>query len=102
MVTQTAEDFDTSDATDAAIASVLIIDDEPIAIKNLSYVLNREGYKVTTRSTGTGGFKALEDQVFDVVITDLKMEKVDGMGILKSTGSRPRSSGDPVNGTWLL
>ncbi len=83
MVTQTAEDFDTPDATDAAIASVLIIDDEPIAIKNLSYVLNREGYKVTTRSTGTGGFKALEDQVFDVVITDLKMDKVDGMGILK-------------------
>ena len=83
MVTQTAENFDTPDSTEATTASVLIIDDEPIAIKNLSYVLNREGYKVTTRSTGTGGFRALEEQVFDVVITDLKMEKVDGMGILK-------------------
>ncbi len=83
MVTQTVENFDTPDASEATTASVLIIDDEPIAIKNLSYVLNREGYKVTTRSTGTGGFKALEEQVFDVVITDLKMEKVDGMGILK-------------------
>ena len=83
MVTQTAENFDTPDAVETASASVLIIDDEPIAIKNLSYVLNREGYKVTTRSTGTGGFRALEDQLFDVVITDLKMDKVDGMGILK-------------------
>ncbi len=83
MATQTAEDFKTPDPTATTRAAVLIIDDEPIAIKNLSYVLNREGYTVTTRSTGTGGFKALEDQTFDVVITDLKMEKVDGMGILK-------------------
>lgn len=65
------------------LPSVLIIDDEPIAIKNLSHVLTREGYSVTARSTGSGGFKVLEEQQFDVVITDLKMDKVDGMGILK-------------------
>ena len=64
-------------------ASILIIDDEPIAIKNLSHLLNKAGYQVTTRNTGSGGFKALEQQSFDVVITDLKMDKVDGMGILK-------------------
>ncbi|MCU7835419.1 MAG: sigma-54 dependent transcriptional regulator [gamma proteobacterium symbiont of Taylorina sp.] len=64
-------------------ASLLIIDDEPIAIKNLSHLLTKAGYQVTTRSTGSGGFKALEEQAFDVVITDLKMDKVDGMGILK-------------------
>ncbi len=63
--------------------SILIIDDEPIAIKNLSHLLTKAGYQVTARSTGSGGFKALEEQTFDVVITDLKMDKVDGMGILK-------------------
>ncbi len=63
--------------------SLLIIDDEPIAIKNLSHLLTKAGYQVTARSTGSGGFKALEEQTFDVVITDLKMDKVDGMGILK-------------------
>lgn len=67
--------------------SLLIIDDEPIAIKNLSHVFTKDGYQVTTRSTGTGGFKVLEDQSFDVVITDLKMDKVDGMGILKKAQS---------------
>ena len=44
------------------LPSVLIIDDEPIAIKNLSHVLTREGYSVTARSTGSGGFKVLEEQ----------------------------------------
>ena len=63
--------------------SLLIIDDEPIAIKNLTHLFTKEGYQVTARSTGSGGFKALEEQKFDVVITDLKMDKVDGMGILK-------------------
>ena len=63
--------------------SLLIIDDEPIAIKNLSHLFTKAGYQVTTRSTGSGGFKILEEQNFDVVITDLKMDKVDGMGILK-------------------
>lgn len=63
--------------------ALLIIDDEPIAIKNLSHLFTKEGYQVTARSTGSGGFKVLEDQSFDVVITDLKMDKVDGMGILK-------------------
>ena len=63
--------------------SLLIIDDEPIAIKNLTHLFTKDGYNVTARSSGSGGFKALEEQKFDVVITDLKMDKVDGMGILK-------------------
>lgn len=63
--------------------SLLIIDDEPIAIKNLSHLFTKAGYQVTTRSTGSGGFKILQEQNFDVVITDLKMDKVDGMSILK-------------------
>ncbi|MCK5649714.1 MAG: sigma-54-dependent Fis family transcriptional regulator [Gammaproteobacteria bacterium] len=65
------------------LPSLLIIDDEPIAIKNLTHLFTRAGYQVTGRSTGSGGFKVLEEHKFDVLITDLKMDKVDGMGILK-------------------
>jgi len=64
------------------LPALLIIDDEPIAIKNLSHLFTKNGYQVTSRSTGPGGFKALEEQTFDVVITDLKMDKIDGMDIL--------------------
>ncbi len=63
-------------------ARLLVIDDEPVAVKNLAYALGKEGYEVTTRGSGSGGLNALEQGRFDVVLTDLRMERVDGMAIL--------------------
>ena len=62
---------------------ILIVDDEPVAVKNLAYALRKNGYDVTTRESGTGGLEALQQQAFDLVLTDLRMERVDGMAILK-------------------
>ncbi len=64
---------------------ILIVDDEPVAVKNLAYALRKNGYDVTTRESGTGGLEALQQQAFDLVLTDLRMEQVDGMEILKRT-----------------
>lgn len=62
---------------------ILVIDDEPVAVKNLAYALAKEGYEVDTRGSGPGGIDAVEQGAFDVVLTDLRMERVDGMAILK-------------------
>jgi len=62
---------------------ILIVDDEAAAVNNLAHVCRKEGHEVTTRTTGMGAIEALENSRFDVVLTDLKMEKVDGMAILK-------------------
>jgi DNA-binding NtrC family response regulator len=64
-------------------ARILIIDDEPVAVKNLAYALRKTGYDVTTRESGAGGLEALQTQAFDLILTDLRMERVDGMAILK-------------------
>ncbi|OHE57825.1 MAG: Fis family transcriptional regulator [Thermodesulfovibrio sp. RBG_19FT_COMBO_42_12] len=64
-------------------AKVLMVDDEKIAIKNLEYVMKKEGYDVVGTTSGTNALKILEEQEFDVVLTDLRMEKVDGMQILQ-------------------
>jgi DNA-binding NtrC family response regulator len=64
-------------------AKVLVVDDEKIAIKNLEYVMKKEGYEVVGTTSGPNALKILEEQEFDVVLTDLRMEKVDGMQILK-------------------
>lgn len=64
-------------------ARILLIDDEPIAVKNLAYALRKSGYEVTTRESGTGGLEALQSQPFDLILTDLRMDRVDGMTILK-------------------
>ncbi|MBF0506802.1 MAG: sigma-54-dependent Fis family transcriptional regulator [Nitrospirae bacterium] len=64
-------------------ARILIIDDEKVALNNLEHVMKREGYHVTGTQSGQNALKLLYEQHFDVVLTDLKMEKVDGMEILK-------------------
>ena len=63
-------------------AKILIIDDEKIALKNLEHVMKKEGYTVVATQSGQNALKLLEEQSFDVVLTDLRMEKVDGMQIL--------------------
>lgn len=63
---------------------ILVIDDEKVALKNLEYVLRKEGYNVTTTTSGINALKLLQENEFDVVLTDLKMEKVDGMEILEN------------------
>ncbi|MDH5485096.1 MAG: sigma-54 dependent transcriptional regulator [Gammaproteobacteria bacterium] len=65
-----------------ASARLLIVDDEVVAVKNLAYALSKSGYEVITRTSGPGGLEALESTQFDVVLTDLRMEHVDGMAIL--------------------
>lgn len=62
---------------------LLIVDDEKIALKNLEHVLKKEGYEVTATQSGANALTLLEKQAFDVVLTDLRMEKVDGMQVLK-------------------
>lgn len=64
-------------------AKILIVDDEQIALRNLEHVMQKEGYSVVGTQRGPNALKLIEEQWFDVVLTDLKMEKVDGMQILK-------------------
>ncbi len=65
------------------MAKLLIVDDEKVALKNLEHILKNEGYEITTTQSGQSALKLLDEQFFDVVLTDLRMEKVDGMQILK-------------------
>ncbi|NOX09230.1 MAG: sigma-54-dependent Fis family transcriptional regulator [Gammaproteobacteria bacterium] len=62
---------------------ILIVDDEATAVENLAHVCRKEGYEVITRTTGMGAIEVLEKQPFDVILTDLRMEKIDGMAILQ-------------------
>jgi DNA-binding NtrC family response regulator len=64
------------------IGHILIVDDEATAVENLAHVCRKQGHEVITRTTGQGAIEALEKNRFDVVLTDLRMEKVDGMAIL--------------------
>jgi DNA-binding NtrC family response regulator len=64
---------------------ILVVDDEEVALSNLTHVLKKENYNVTGVQSGAEALKALSDKEFDLVITDLKMEKIDGLRILEKT-----------------
>lgn len=64
-------------------ARLLIVDDEKVALKNLEHIMKKQGYEVTATQSGAHALAFLDKQSFDVVFTDLRMEKVDGMQILR-------------------
>jgi DNA-binding NtrC family response regulator len=67
---------------------LLLVDDEKVALKNLEHVLKKDGYDVVATQSGGNALALLEGQAFDVVLTDLRMEKVDGMEVLKRCRER--------------
>lgn len=62
--------------------SILILDDEPIVTKRLKPSLEKKGYRVETFMESAKALERVKDQRFDIVITDLKMEGIDGMEFL--------------------
>ncbi len=64
-------------------AKILVIDDEQIVHESCNRILTEEGYEVKNAFTGQEGFKKIEEEQFDLVITDLKMPGISGMEALK-------------------
>lgn len=63
---------------------ILVVDDEEIARTNLEYVLKKEGYRVSTATNGLDALEKMQKQEFELILTDLKMEKMDGLQLLES------------------
>ena len=64
-------------------SSILLVDDDPLILKNISMLLEWEGYTVIRAESGEKALAAMEASAFDLVITDLVMAKVDGMAVLE-------------------
>jgi len=62
---------------------ILVVDDEKLTLKNLKYILAKEGYEVKAVDNGMSALNLLKNEEFDLVITDLKMNMVSGLDILE-------------------
>ena len=62
---------------------VLLVDDDPVILDLFSFALSHKHYDVTAASNGKSALEALGSHHFDLVITDLHMEPVDGFAVLK-------------------
>ena len=61
---------------------VLVLDDEEIVLKRLGPALEKAGFAVELFSRSSDAFNRVQEATFDIVITDLKMEGLDGMQFL--------------------
>ena len=68
--------------------SILIIDDEESMRRFLTVLLEKEGYRVISSTTGRAALQVLESDPIDAVITDLKMPDMDGIEVLEAIKGR--------------
>ncbi len=62
---------------------VLIVDDEAIVCERLQEPLERVGFEVETYTDSRDAYERLLQERFDVLVTDLKMRKPDGLDMLR-------------------
>ena len=62
---------------------ILVADDEQSMREFLDIMLKREGYKVTLASNGEEVSKLIDKDIFDLVLLDIRMPKIDGIAVLK-------------------
>ena len=62
--------------------TILVIDDEAAQREAVSGYLRKRGFAVLQAANGRAGLALLQGQVIDLIITDLRMPELDGMGVL--------------------
>lgn len=74
------------------MADILLVDDEKSVRTTLSILLQKAGYRVEEAGNGAEAIEKFKTCFFDLVITDLKMEPIDGMDVLREVKSINPSS----------
>src|SRR5262245_9756630 len=62
---------------------VLVVDDERFHAETVAESLERHGYACTIATSGKEGAKRIDQEEFDVILTDLKMGDLDGLAIVR-------------------
>src|SRR3954453_24223017 len=63
--------------------TILVVEDEPQSLKVLSYFLSHEGYQVIGAQDGLEALELLTHFRFDLVVSDLKMPRMDGITLAR-------------------
>lgn len=66
------------------MGKILVVDDEQSMRDFLAIMLKKEGHEVSTAENGRDALKAVQAEIFDLVVTDVKMPGADGIEVLKT------------------
>ncbi|MCE9665281.1 response regulator [Halomonas sp. M5N1S17] len=89
--------------TDAPVANILLVDDEPNILRALRRVLRQEGYRLLTASNGDEALALMHEEPIDLVVSDSRIAQDD------AAADAPRLAKADVNrkaveppSPWLL
>ncbi len=68
---------------------VLVVDDEPFIRTTVSMMISLEGHVVETAADGEAGLRLAQQQLPDVILTDLHMPRMDGLALLAAVRNNP-------------
>jgi two-component system response regulator PilR (NtrC family) len=66
------------------MSRILVVDDELSMRDFLSIMLKKEGHEVVAAENGSSALKVIQNEIFDLLISDIKMPGVDGLEVLKT------------------
>src|SRR6202158_2666117 len=66
--------------------SLLVVDDEQSVAVTMGAILEMDGYDVTISTTGADALAKLRENIFDLVLTDLRLDDTDGLTIVTEVG----------------
>jgi DNA-binding NtrC family response regulator len=70
-------------STGGVMAKILVVDDEPSILSVLTTLLRKHHHEAVSVQSGTAALELIREQAFDVVISDIRMEPVDGLQVLR-------------------
>jgi CheY-like chemotaxis protein len=67
---------------------ILVVDDEPSSLKLICDFLRQDGYEVTQANDGAEAIELIENSQFDLVLSDVRMPRLDGVALVEHVRSR--------------
>ncbi len=69
------------------MSKILVVDDDPVVRKNLAILLQRAGYETDQAADGVEAIERLNQQKFDLVLSDILMPRMDGHALIAHIGA---------------
>jgi CheY-like chemotaxis protein len=78
------------------MARILVVEDEPDERFLVGRTLQKQGHVVTVAENGAAGLRAAQEQVPDLVVTDVMMPVMDGVEFIRRLRDDPATAGIPI------
>jgi len=75
---------------------ILVVDDDPAALRLVQYTLQQDGYEVITASNGLDGLRKASSEAPDVVVLDVMLPGIDGLEVASRLRAQPSTAGIPI------